>query len=306
MTRRNDEHIVSQINDVRGYLCQTVQTQAAALSREISDVGHDTERQRGELADLINTSVAGLRDDNADLRNTLRAVQGDLSASRREVQQLRADLEALRRAAAEAAAAGAAAAAGVREAPGGTARGTAAEEADADAPAAGEGGGGAPPADSAPPPRGADGPAPGRSIDDLLGRAAGIAYAEVLCHRDTWAFLVERASREEHFRLPGDIDEADDGTVEADLSGRSLVAALEALVRVQDDDAASLGTRHMAATWYARIGDALLGLHDSEDAAVLAHAVGGRATGRTGAVVQIVIDDRYPAASEPDSGAAAA
>lgn len=127
----------------------------------------------------------------------------------------------------------------------------------------------------------------------LLGLAAAVARAEVVCHRDTWAFIVERASRGEHFRLPTDISEQPDGTVEVDVSGRSLLAAVDELWQVQREPTVSEGTRRMAAQVYRRIGEALEGAEQVPESA-------GAEERRA---VRIVIDDRPgPAVERPPAG----
>ncbi|NLU67763.1 hypothetical protein [Streptomyces sp. HNM0574] len=63
----------------------------------------------------------------------------------------------------------------------------------------------------------------------LLLRAAGISSGAVICHRDTWDFLVARASGHAHFRPPREVTDHGQGRVRAVLSGRSLIAALSTL-----------------------------------------------------------------------------
>lgn len=121
----------------------------------------------------------------------------------------------------------------------------------------------------------------------LLALAAGVSSAELVCHRDTWAFVVEQASRGEHFRLPAELSEEPDGAVEVDLSGRTLIAALDALWTVQSDPATSAGSRHLAALVYERVGDALGRVRPVSVEAPTDDGA-GREVGRT----RIVIDDR--------------
>ncbi|WP_206321941.1 hypothetical protein [Streptomyces sp. HNM0575] len=149
--------------------------------------------------------------------------------------------------------------------------------------------------------------------DDLLAQAAGIANAELVCHRDTWAFLTEQASGGEHFRMPVDITPAgggdgsadrgtdrgtdrgggrNRGTVRIGLSGRSLLGLADALWQVTQSLGTSPGTHHLAAQTYNRIQGAL------------AHAHGGPGgPGGPGGVVRIVIDDRVPYDEYDDHGA---
>lgn len=100
-------------------------------------------------------------------------------------------------------------------------------------------------------------------FDELLALAAGIAYAEITCHRDTWDFLVAQSSGGQHFRLPGFVEETD-CLINADISGRTLIAVLDALWRTQQDPATDPGTRHLATKIYGRIGDALRQIEASE------------------------------------------
>ncbi|ARQ71058.1 hypothetical protein CAG99_21450 [Streptomyces marincola] len=137
------------------------------------------------------------------------------------------------------------------------------------------------------------GAAPGREEHgDLLDRAAGISYATIVCHRDTWSFLVEQAARTEHFRLPAGVEEDGDGLIEADVSARTLLAAIDALRRAGHDARASDITRALARRVHHRIGDALKELEPP---------AGGHP-----AVAHIVIDDRPPRAALPPAAGAPA
>lgn len=82
-------------------------------------------------------------------------------------------------------------------------------------------------------------------IESVLS-AAAIASARVICHRDTWSFLIEQTSQHPHFRLPERINDLDDGKIETFLSGRSVLALLVTMRKVRDDHLA--GDEHMA-TW---------------------------------------------------------
>ncbi|GAA2194430.1 hypothetical protein [Streptomyces bangladeshensis] len=50
-------------------------------------------------------------------------------------------------------------------------------------------------------------------------------------HRDTWAFLIQVAGNEQHFHIPGKVEDHD-GFVSVRFSGPSLVAALTSLTYV--------------------------------------------------------------------------
>ncbi|WP_338930695.1 hypothetical protein WEB32_03235 [Streptomyces netropsis] len=136
----------------------------------------------------------------------------------------------------------------------------------------------------------AEAPDPVR-LRKLLRRAAGISSAKLVCHRDTWAFLLEQTARDPHFRAPGPVDDEHEGRVEVTLSGRSLIAVLLSLFRTsEEEDTAKLGDLAMAAELYQRIADALENT-DSAD--------------RYGPQVVIVLDDRAgPAPDEGDEGRA--
>ncbi|MEW2574773.1 hypothetical protein [Streptomyces syringium] len=135
---------------------------------------------------------------------------------------------------------------------------------------------------------GADDPA---RLRRLLRRAAGVSSARLVCHRDTWAFLLEQTACDPHFRAPGPVDDEHEGRVEVTLSGRSLIAVLLSLFRTsQEEDIERLGDLAMAAELYQRSADALEHT-DSAD--------------RYGPQVVIVLDDRAgPAAAEGDEGRA--
>lgn len=90
------------------------------------------------------------------------------------------------------------------------------------------------PADRAAGPVPAPGPRPSAEAEPdagMLRAAAGIAHATLVAHRDTWAFLIEVAAGEQHFHVPGQVDDHD-GCVSVRFSGPSIVAALTGLARV--------------------------------------------------------------------------
>ncbi|MFI0820776.1 hypothetical protein ACH4TX_32225 [Streptomyces sp. NPDC021098] len=76
--------------------------------------------------------------------------------------------------------------------------------------------------------------------------AAAIASARLVCHRDTWAFVLEQTAQHPHFRLPDRTSDIADGQIEAFLSGRSLLAVLVTMRKILDDRVA--GDPEMA-TW---------------------------------------------------------
>lgn len=114
--------------------------------------------------------------------------------------------------------------------------------------------------------------------DATLQAAAGIAHATIEAHRDTWAFLIQTAGREQHFHIPGKVDDSD-GFVKVRVSGPSIVAAITSLGHV----AATAGdpvTRAIAAHVHQKITGAVKAVIDSPR------------SGDPGAPVRIVIDDR--------------
>lgn len=120
--------------------------------------------------------------------------------------------------------------------------------------------------------------------EEILRAAAGISAATLHAHRDTWEFLVKHAGPDQHFHVPGEIKDAV-GTVQASISGPTLVAALTSLDTVSRT-AAAPGTRAIAHHLYERIKETVEAI---------------AAAPRTGTdPVKIVIDDRAPAASVHD------
>ncbi|MFJ5595825.1 hypothetical protein ACIQCG_39620 [Streptomyces noursei] len=131
-------------------------------------------------------------------------------------------------------------------------------------------------------------PSEGDDFEHLLGLAARIAYAQLTCHRDHWDFLVAQSSSGQHFRLPAGVKEAN-GLIQAEISGRTLIAALDALRATEQDPGAPIGTRKFAAVIYERIGAAL---HKVDDDQADAHYQAGN---NCPPVTHIIIDDRPPA-----------
>jgi hypothetical protein len=142
-----------------------------------------------------------------------------------------------------------------------------------------------------PPPEPADEPPtePARtdepSHSQLLRTAASISSATLTCHRDLWAFFVERSAAGRHFRVPGLVKKAGDGKVEVELSGRTIIASLTALDQVrreherdEDEDWA------LASELYEAFADVV-------------EAVGQGPRSGTEGEVAIVIDRKSP--SEP-------
>ncbi|MEU1258783.1 hypothetical protein ABZ445_36400 [Streptomyces chartreusis] len=120
---------------------------------------------------------------------------------------------------------------------------------------------------------------------DALRAAATVASARLICHRDTWAFLLEQTCQHRHFRLPDRVihlDSTRDGQIEASLSGRSLLAVLAALRDILDGTTA----QQDLVTW--ALADAL---YQRAHRAVTSTA-GATGTGEGSDVITIVLDDR--------------
>ncbi|MEU1624450.1 hypothetical protein ABZ746_03700 [Streptomyces sp. NPDC020096] len=92
--------------------------------------------------------------------------------------------------------------------------------------------------------------------DERLEKAAGIGTADLVCHRDAWAFIVERAAGDPHFRAPGEVTAGNDGEARVTVSGRTLIAILAALhtvmLREREGD---LGNWALASKLYRRIAE---------------------------------------------------
>ncbi|MFD5320341.1 hypothetical protein [Streptomyces sp. NPDC127098] len=121
----------------------------------------------------------------------------------------------------------------------------------------------------------------------LLLASAGIASVTLTCHGDLWAFLIEKAAHERHFRVPGEVRDIERGRVRVTLSGRSLIAAFTALGGIRESDATP-GDRALAHELYEAFADV-----------VAAAAAGPRAGG--GSEVTVVID-RTPPDGTPGAG----
>jgi hypothetical protein len=121
---------------------------------------------------------------------------------------------------------------------------------------------------------------------DILRAAAGIAHATVEAHRDTWAFLIQTAGSEQHFHIPGRVEDHE-GFVSVRFSGPSLVAAITSLDHVAHN-ANSPVTRAIADHIHGKITAAVQEIIDRP----------GR--DGDGTPVRIVIDDRA-ASDDTDS-----
>lgn len=110
--------------------------------------------------------------------------------------------------------------------------------------------------------------------------------ATLHAHRDTWEFLVKHAGPDQHFHLPGEVQDAA-GTVLAKVSGPSLVAALTSLDRVSRTNP-DPGTRAIAGHLHTRLTETV------EEIVTRPHRGDGAEP------VRIVIDDRAKPADQED------
>ncbi|MEW2134716.1 hypothetical protein [Streptomyces sp. NPDC005435] len=111
----------------------------------------------------------------------------------------------------------------------------------------------------------------------LLLKAAGVASAELIAHRDTWEWLITLAVRHGgHFRVPPAVEAIHGGQVRTTVSGRSLIALLIELWKIRTEAEVDADWA-LATTAYHRM------------AAGLGRAVAG------GGTIRIVLDDGLPA-----------
>ncbi|MET8615830.1 hypothetical protein [Streptomyces misionensis] len=110
----------------------------------------------------------------------------------------------------------------------------------------------------------------------LLLKAAGVASAELIAHRDTWEWLAALAVDHSHFRTPPSVEDIKEGRVQTVLSGRSLIALLIELWNTRSTATPLQGDWALAMTTYNRI------------AAELTDVTG------QGQTIRIVLDDGLP------------
>ncbi|MFL9658690.1 hypothetical protein ACJ7VE_33815 [Streptomyces sp. PB17] len=113
----------------------------------------------------------------------------------------------------------------------------------------------------------------------LLLKAAGVASAELIAHRDTWEWLAALAVDHSHFRTPPSVEDIKEGRVQTVLSGRSLIALLIELWNTRSTATPLEGDWALAMTTYNRI------------AAELTDVTG------QGETIRIVLDDGLPHAT---------
>jgi hypothetical protein len=110
----------------------------------------------------------------------------------------------------------------------------------------------------------------------LLLKAAGVASAELIAHRDTWEWLAALAVDHSHFRTPPSVEDIKEGRVQTVLSGRSLIALLIELWDTRSTATPLQGDWALAMTTYNRI------------AAELTDVTG------QGETIRIILDDGLP------------
>ncbi|MFD6186806.1 hypothetical protein [Streptomyces goshikiensis] len=93
----------------------------------------------------------------------------------------------------------------------------------------------------------------------LLLKAAGVASAELVLHRDTWEFLSALAVDHGHFRTPPAVEDVKEGRIQAALSGRSLIAVLIELWNTRTTATVLEADWALATTAYDRIAAELAG-----------------------------------------------
>ncbi|MGW8552785.1 hypothetical protein [Streptomyces tubercidicus] len=91
----------------------------------------------------------------------------------------------------------------------------------------------------------------------LLLKAAGVASAELVLHRDTWEFLTTLAVGQPHFRTPPAVEDVQHGRVQTALSGRSLIAVLIALWETRTKKSPLQADWALATTAYLRMAGRL-------------------------------------------------
>jgi hypothetical protein len=80
----------------------------------------------------------------------------------------------------------------------------------------------------------------------------------VVCHRDAWDFITQRATGHEHFGITPTVTDQTDGLVRVTLSGRSLIGMLITLhVTVLDGRNEFDGSWALASRLYSRFADDL-------------------------------------------------
>ncbi|MEH6373152.1 hypothetical protein V7793_02115 [Streptomyces sp. KLMMK] len=243
------------IAGLRSEMCKTLREGFQELRRQ-----NDGLRQ--ELGGGLGGRLGDLHEELRELRRALTEVREDVAETRRENEALRQELRAACREAAEG-----------PTGPRNTVRTPRPDPVPVRAPGVEAG-------------TAVESEADEKTPEKRLERAAGIGAAELVCHRDTWAYIVEQAARNAHFRVPGEVSAGEDGQARVIVSGRSLMAILTALDAVMHQSpGGDPGDCALARKFYERIADVVDTVRpDDRQGAGSAQAARGRTV--------IVIDDR--------------
>ena len=258
-----DRELLRQLGNQLGQITADL----AALKQQAADQQHAIDQTRQDINAAITTGLAEIRAVARDgLARTNEIVTGPVASIGNELVTIRATIGQLDSQLRAAAAASTPAAPEPEREPAEDAR-----------------------PEPAPEPAAATEPAPPVGEDDgILRAAAGISAAELQMHRDAWAFLIEQTAGDEHFHIPGKVEDQD-GAVAVRVSGPSLVAAITSLDRV-NRNAANPVTRAIAGHLHGRLVETV------EEIVTRPHRGDGADP------VRIVIDDRAQAAeTEPES-----
>ncbi|MEU3734547.1 hypothetical protein AB0E81_34900 [Streptomyces sp. NPDC033538] len=240
-------------------------TEVAAIKQQVADQQHTLDQIRHDTTGAINSGLADIRSVARDaMTRTIDLVGGPLTHVSSEIIALRSAVTQID----------------------GQLRATASHPTAAPEPA--------PAADPEPPSHPVLGPDPEPVSDPdggseteaepstpdpaVLRAAAGIAHATVEAHRDTWAFLIQTAGNEQHFHIPGKVDDHE-GFVSVRFSGPSLVAAITSL-------------NHIAQTAANPVTQAIAGHIQQKITTAVQEIITRPSSDAEGKPVRIVIDDR--------------
>ncbi|MFH8534716.1 hypothetical protein ACH4GE_40805 [Streptomyces tendae] len=271
---RGDRAQLQQVLDQLSRLA----TEVAAVKQQVADQRHTLDQLRHDTTSAINSGLVDIRSVARDtMTGTTDLVAGPLTHVSNEIVAIRSTVTQID----------------------GQLRATACQPTGAPEPA--------PAADPEPPSHSLPGPDPEPvsspeagseteaepSTPDaaVLRAAAGIAHAIVEAHRDTWAFLIQTAGNEQHFHIPGKVDDHE-GFVSVRFSGPSLVAAITSLNHIAQT-AANPVTQAIASHIQQKITTAV---HE-----IITHP----STDGEGKPVRIVIDDRAASADASNTTTAA-
>ncbi|MFI2031847.1 hypothetical protein [Streptomyces buecherae] len=121
----------------------------------------------------------------------------------------------------------------------------------------------------------------------LLLKAAGVASAILVAHRDTWDWVAALAAQHKHWRTPAVVEDVvedaeedgREGRVQAVLSGRSLIAVLIQLWKKRAEATPADADFALALTTYTRIASRLAEVGEQSE---------------RGQTIRVVLDDGLP------------